>query len=61
MTFTVAKDNCLGCQPDVKQSFLATFSEIKICNYFSLYSKCVKKRRKICERVNTIKFGHHST
>jgi len=30
MRFTVAKVNCLGCQPDVKQSF----SEMKICNDF---------------------------
>jgi len=34
MTFIVAKVNCLGRQPDVKQSFLAGFLEMKICNDF---------------------------
>jgi len=28
MTFTVAKVNCLGCQIDVKQVFLAGFLEV---------------------------------
>jgi len=35
MTFTVAKVNCLGRQPDVKPSFTGKILEMEICNAFS--------------------------
>jgi len=34
MTFTAAKVNGLGYQPDIEQFFLAGFSEMEICNDF---------------------------
>ena len=61
MTIIVVKINCLGRQPDVKQSFfLQDFRKWKPV-MIPDYTQCVKKRKNLGKKKHTIKFGCHST